>query len=57
MIFKLTDFQEMFSCKNVQIRKIEIRIQHREIVLETLSQKHPTQKKDWQSGSTGRAPA
>jgi hypothetical protein len=47
----------ILATREAEIRKIAVRSQPRKIVLETLSQKYPTQKKDWQSGSSGRTAA
>jgi hypothetical protein len=47
----------ILATQEAEIRRIEVQSQPGQIVLKTLSRKTPSQKKGWQSGSSGRASA
>jgi hypothetical protein len=44
----------IWATQETEIRRIVVQSQSRQIVCKTLSQKHPTQKKGWWSGSRCR---
>jgi hypothetical protein len=46
----------ILATQEAEIREITVQSQPRQIVPETLSQKCPTQKKGWWSGSRGKVP-
>jgi hypothetical protein len=47
----------ILATQEAEIRRIMVQSQPGEIVCETLSQKNPTQKQGWQSGSSDRVSA
>jgi hypothetical protein len=46
----------VLATQEAEIKRLIVQSQLRQIVLKTLSQKNPTQKKGWWSGSSGKAP-
>jgi hypothetical protein len=46
----------ILATQEAEIGRIMVQSQLRQIVLKTLSQKHPSQKKGWWSGSSDKVP-